>query len=162
MLMASGSQHVTAFGPCHFERLSHGRERGILSKVNRLRNIVALVLLVFWPAMTSHALLQTFGFIHQVHADHDGGEDSHEHDADHHAFADGDYLRGSNDIFACKTSSAIAALPFVVDLISVSIAERQVFNSGPSPPGTVPLEFLRGWQFSSRTALPVRAPSFAS
>lgn len=148
----------------NYSGLSPIGEPSILQGVRRVRNIVALVLLAFWPAMTSHPLLQHLGLIHQVHEDHDSSGDSHEHDADNHAFADGDYLLGSKDVSVWKPVASAAVLPFATAILlsMETLARREVFNSGPAPPGTAPPELSHRWQFSFRAALPVRAPSFAS
>jgi len=129
-----------------------------------VRNIVALILMAAWPVMTSHPVLQHLAFIHQVHEDHDNGGGSHEHDADNHAFADGDYLRGSSGVSVCKPLAPAAVTPFATAVLLAveSLARREVFNSGTAPPGTAPSELSNRWQFSFRTALPVRAPSLAS
>lgn len=129
-----------------------------------MRMIVALVMLAFWPVITSHPLLQHLGLIHEVHDDHDSDGGSHEHDTDNHAFADGGYLRGSSDVSVSKPFGSGAAFPFATALLAapVTLALREGFNSGPSPPGTAPPELSHRWQFFFRAALPVRAPSFAS
>jgi hypothetical protein len=43
-----------------------------------------------WPAVTSHALLEQAGFIHEIHADH---HHAHDHDQPH----DHDYDGGSHE-----------------------------------------------------------------
>ena len=55
-----------------------------------MKPIVALALAALWLPASSHALLEHLELIHQVHADHEtDSDDSHEHDADNHAAADG-------------------------------------------------------------------------
>jgi len=129
--------------------------------VKPVRKILALVLLAFWPVMTSHALLEEWEFIHHVHEDHDGGDGSHEHNSEHHEFADGGYLRGLNDNSIWKPNTEPAFFLFILPSLC-SIAERGLFGSGPSPPGTAPPEFSTRWHFSHRTALLARAPSLVS
>jgi hypothetical protein len=130
-----------------------------------VRIIIALIMLALWPAMTSHALLQQFELIHEVHDDHDGSGGSHEHDSDDdHDFADGGYLNNSSSsVSILKTLLAATASPFVasLSLTPVTVAPA-VFNSGLAPPGTGPPELLHCWQFFFRAALPVRAPSVIS
>lgn len=125
--------------------------------------MVALMLLAIWPVMTSHALLQRFGVIHEVHHDHDGGAGSHEHGSDPHDFADGGYLRGLTTILLHKIIGLAAMLivAFAVLLPFHAPAPRDG-HSGLAPPGTAPPEISHRWQFAFRAALPVRAPSFAS
>jgi hypothetical protein len=144
--------------------LSQIGEHSNLHRVRRVRIIVALVLLAFWPVITSHPLLQHFGLIHQVHEDHDGSGGSHEHDTDNHAFAEGDYLLGSKDVSIWKPLASATVLPFATAMLlsMESLARGEGFNSGPAPPGTAPPELSNCWQFSFRAALPVRAPSLTS
>jgi hypothetical protein len=125
---------------------------------------VALALLAFWPVMTSHALLQHWGVIHEVHSDHDSGDGSHEHDSDNHAFADGGYLRGSSSIQVTKPLSSVVLIPFATaTLLAIAFSlQREVRPCGPAPPGTAPPELSHNWQFSFRAALPARAPSLVS
>ena len=129
-----------------------------------MRNIVALILLAAWPVMSSHPLLQHFGLIHEVRADHDRDGGSHEHDTDNHGFADGGYVRGSTSIAVWKPLASAAVLPFATAmLLSLeSLARPEGINSGPAPPGAARSELSNRWQFIFRAALPVRAPSFAS
>jgi hypothetical protein len=132
-----------------------------LAFVTMLRSVFALLLLAIWPAVTSHALMERFELIHEVHYDHEqhsnGG--SHEHSADDHDFADGGYF--------AKTSGNSA--PLRVDLWSYQAASLTVFlfwadsialkGFGPAPPGVAPPEYLHSWQFLHRTSADVRAPS---
>jgi hypothetical protein len=141
-------------------RLWRGLGLGRVAAVRGMRNLVALTLVALWPVMTSHALLEQWGVIHQVHADHDGGPGSHEH-SDDHAFADGGYLRGSRTIQVVKAVSSAVFLPSALDgpeaLMLPSLPGVRPF--GAVPPGTAPPELARRWQFLLRAALAVRAPS---
>jgi hypothetical protein len=132
------------------------------------------MLVAVWLPASSHALLQSFGFIHQVHTHDDSADeahdadshDSHEHDADadNHAAADGLCLVSSGKVSPAKLV-AVAALPWLVAATVLSGAETPSSlqrHSGPSPPGVAPPELSHCWQFSFRAALPVRAPSFVS
>jgi hypothetical protein len=64
-----------------------------------------------------------------------------------------------NQVFAAKASASTAffALAFLSHLIAPESSVGQQV-----PPGRAPPELARGWQFSLRTALPPRAPSFCS
>lgn len=151
--------------------------------LSRVRNVkwlktgVTLLLLAVWLPASSHAFLQYVGFIHQTH-EHDDAADAdrhsdadhhpdaehpHEHDADTHAAADG----------LCVASTAkvqleqpiLVAAPYwlaVAALICVEIPSASEAHSGLSPPGVAPPDLSPRWQFSFRTALPVRAPSIPS
>jgi hypothetical protein len=121
-----------------------------------------LLLLAIWPAVTSHALLEGFQLIHQVHDDHhqpsDGG--SHEHNADNHDFADGGYLAktSGNSVPLRVDVASYQPASLVVLLCSVDAIALKAF--GPAPPGIAPPEYLHSWNFLHRTSADVRAPSF--
>jgi hypothetical protein len=125
--------------------------------------IIALVLVIAWPVVTSHAWLQQIGWIHHSHEEHGSAGHSHEHLPDNHEFADGDYAPGSAFAKVLKPAS--------LDLGAFSLwsgaepgprGERAVsgnplVRAGPSPPG-----LLDSLHFALRTAQPTRAPSLAS
>ena len=130
-----------------------------------IRKIIALVLLAIWPAVTSHVLLESLELIHVVHDDHHHHHDddgkTHEHDADNHGFADGDYILPSPTKSLSKPNFSIAhagALAVALSLISLELTEAQ----GLAPPGAAPPLLQKSWHFWLRAALPVRAPSFIS
>jgi len=129
--------------------------------------MAALLLVAFWLPASSHALLEHFGLIHHVHADHAGHEEdshgSHEHDRDNHPAADGQCLAPLVKTPLSKPVVVIAPAWLIVALLDAAqcfFAQPACF--GPSPPGTAPPELSHCWQFSFRAALPVRAPSIAS
>lgn len=139
-------------------------EKPFYAVVCRLKSIVALLLAVLWLPASSHALLEHFELIHHVHADHEEDSNgSHEHDADNHAAADGLCLTPS---VKTPLSKPVAVVPFPWGAVALLNAAQDFStfqsHSGPSPPGTAPPELSHGWQFYSRAALPVRAPSIAS
>lgn len=122
-------------------------------------SVFAFVLLAIWPAVTSHALLEQLEVIHHVHDDHDDDGGSHEHNGDNHEFADGDYTRPVTE-FGVQPS--LGGIVFCEAPSSLSIEELSLRSAlpGPAPPGSAATTFLKSsWQFLSRTALPVRAPS---
>jgi hypothetical protein len=141
--------------------LSDDLSTDIILPVNRVRIVIASVLLVLWPGVTSHALLQRLELIHEFHHDHDGGGGSHEHDSDDdHEFADGGYLNSSGGVSVLKTLLAESEHCFAATLPLAPLnLNSAVFNSGLAPPEAAPLELLHSWQFSFRAALPARAPS---
>lgn len=148
--------------------------------MRRVKPIVVLLLVALWLPASSHALLEHAGLIHhehehahQPHSDHhhhdapphphpepDG---QHEHNGANHAAADGVCLRASARVqmptpdFAAVDAWLTAMLLALPDDDSATAT-----RSGLSPPGTAPPELPRLWQFSFRTALPVRAPSLVS
>ena len=117
-----------------------------------------MLLLALWMPVTSHGLLEDIGWIHHHDVDPDPDQGPG-HDA-----ADGTCQIESGACMLVKgeqasnwssfyfLSTAVAALPE----ISLALPSKPDFP-GPSPP-----ELSRTWQFSFRTALPVRAPSVAS
>lgn len=139
-----------------------------LPPVRQLKTIVSLLLAVLWLPASSHALLEHFGLIHQVHADHDhheheGEGGAHEHGSHNHHAADGLMVAPAGKVkspapeFVAAPvwlTSLVWAAPRPVDLTALGF--------GLSPPHSAPAELFRRWQFHSRAALPVRAPSFAS
>ena len=128
------------------------------------RAIVSLLLVALWLPASSHALLESAGLIHQVHADHDADSSgSHEHDSDNHEAADGKCALASTHVSVPVPN--MVASPFLFCLLGFDSAselhvERQ--PSGLAPPGTAPPQLSHRWQFSFRTALPARAPSLIS
>lgn len=152
-----------------------GRGVGLFCK------LFAMLLVALWPAVTSHTLLTHGGLIHVVHALHDharahheehhdyghGHEHnhpddgrSHEHHGDNHAFADGDYRSTT----ASKLlRPALSAVFTAASAITAAVqCDLLVDSPGPAPPGSTPQILRQTWQFSNRTAVPGRAPSFLS
>ena len=130
----------------------------------RLRAIVSLLVVALWLPASSHALLEHFELIHQVHADHDQDSDgSHEHDADNHEAADGKCALSSTHVSVPVPNTV--ATPFLLSALELewnSEFQAPHHPSGLAPPGTAPPQLSHGWQFSFRTALPARAPSLIS
>ena len=129
----------------------------------------ALILAAVWPALTSHALLERAGLIHEVHPnhhhphdhDHDGG--SHEHNADDHDFADGGYWAKTSPTKTAKPNFALLYKTSWLDTaLTNSPLDDQLADFGPDPPGASPPELLHRWNFVLRTAVNARAPSFLS
>jgi hypothetical protein len=154
---------------CDFNNALSGlRESGYWGPLRRFWVILSLILATFWVPASSHGLLQRLGLIHERHAahaeaHHHDSESSHEHDGNSHDLADG----------ICRTEASGVQVPVATaDFIQAAwVAVVWGLNdtlidgldrSGPAPPGTSPPELLQVWQFSLRTALPVRAPSLAS
>jgi hypothetical protein len=99
---------------------------------------------------------------HSHHADpHDTGG-SHEHHDAGHAAADGQVVAAST-YFKLPTPSA-TVVPYLVFCLAsgfdMEAGQGRSFSLGP--PETAPPELSHRWQFSSRAALPVRAPSLVS
>lgn len=137
-----------------------------------IRKVVAVLLVALWPAATSHALLEQLELIHVVHEDHHHHDDhhdadhsddgkSHEHGATGHQFADGDYAVPSHGKSISKPQFLYAEASLIAAAI-LRISQEARDAQGPAPPGAAPPLLQKTWQFSVRTALPVRAPSFIS
>ena len=123
-----------------------------------------MLLVLSWPALTSHAFLQHVNLIHEVHTHH-GDDHPHEHHADNHAFADGVCTQASikklnvGSASDCKPASGFN---WMTEL-NPSLFEGSVKTSGSlSPPILGPAGLAAVWQFHLRLALPARAPSLLS
>jgi hypothetical protein len=125
--------------------------------VTGLRISLTLLLLALWLPATSHALLESSGFIHQSESATDSDSD-HDHDA-----ADGICATASVTaplVKAAPSPAVLYIIAFATFDISLSSTETHALSLsglGPSPP-LLP----KSWQFVFRTALPGRAPSLAS
>lgn len=132
--------------------------------MRQIRSIIVVLLVAFWPLLTSHSLLEQLGVIHQTsHHDEDHNDGDHHSDhADDHDFADGKYLTksGASDAPDLVPVSILQALWATICFQELLSAPDSV-ASGPSPPGLAPLEIVRSWNFLRRTALDARAPSFS-
>lgn len=135
---------------------------GIVAVVGGVQTFAVMLLLAIWPAVTSHALLEQAGLIHVVHDDHHASDGSHEHNADHHAFADGDYTSATGAKSLKKPESTLISTALLQTLPDTSAFLAENDSPGPAPPGTAPPLLQKSWYFLLRTALPVRAPSFIS
>ena len=130
-----------------------------------LQNSLALLLLAVWPVLSAHPVLQHLGLIHEARADHDvdsNGSHGHDDEGDHDG-ADGQCLPALTTVKVPSPQSTLTLFQicyFVTE--SAFDLERQQLFFGLAPPGTSPPEVSHRWQFSFRTALPARAPSFVS
>jgi hypothetical protein len=126
--------------------------------------MVALLLLAAWPVLSAHPVLQHLGLIHEAHADHDSeSAGSHEHNDGNHSVADGQCLLTSTTVKASAPCCGFTLflICHIAKEWNLSL-DRQQLSSGLAPPSLVPPELTHRWQFSFRTALPARAPSFVS
>ena len=127
-----------------------------------------MLLVACWLPGSSHAWLQYAGLIHERHADHDADstgshEHEHEHDTDDHDAADGICVLSSAQVnVPMPDADAIPLLPGLFGLERDLELHAEHSGSGLAPPGTAPPQLSHSWQFSFRTALPPRAPSFVS
>ncbi len=129
------------------------------SVVNRLKPIVALMLLTLFAFASSHPLLESLELIHHDDAHAEGPTSSdHDHDA-----ADGlcqinshrnELQRSLADSFDFSHCLVLGSLFLQPE--TQGVKPRLLTSSSPPP------ELGTTWQFSARAALPVRAPSIAS
>ena len=132
-----------------------------LSPVRRVYVILALLLAALWVPMTSHCLLEDAGWIHHDKCC-DTGDDG---DGTGHDAADG----------ICQVEKAGFRLPKLQQVLAEALPDfltPQLTLDGLLRVETIPPDILTRagppptlrvtWQFSSRTALPPRAPSFVS
>ena len=136
---------------CHFT---------INMRVKRLLPLVATLMLALFAFASSHTLLEGLGLIHHevAHSEVPASADSN------HELADGKCQFNSSRSEIQKLSAdgtfdlaAIAALARVL-LHDADLDSGPPIAMASSPPP----ELGTSWQFSSRAALPVRAPSLAS
>ena len=140
---------------------ANGVPVGSICVVTQFTRLIALTLLALWVPVTSHCLLESlpgFGFLaccqHQDAAPHQDA------DCDQDACAvveSGSYMIQENP--------PLSAPPVVMPVAFVSswLAEPALIPISPIPAAALaPPELSQGWQFSARTALLLRAPSFVS
>ena len=128
--------------------------------VNRLKPIVAMVMLALFAFASSHTLLETLGLIHQeaTHADAPASSDSN------HELADGKCrINFTRDGIQPSPANAAFDLAEILALACVLVQHADLESpSSIEISSSPPPELGTSWQFASRAALPVRAPSFAS
>lgn len=132
-----------------------GREKS----VSRLKPIVAMLMLALFAFASSHPLLEGLGLIHHDNAHAEEPASSHSD----HELADGNCPVHSNrDEIQGTFANGGFDLAAVVALACVLLHDAAL-DTGPSIKiaSSPPPELGPSWQFSSRAALPVRAPSFA-
>ena len=146
---------------CH---LLHPGRSDTVDAVKVAQLMLTFLLVAIWLPASSHVILETFGLIHEAHADHDSDSTgSHEHDDDNHSAADGNCLLTPTGIKVPAPQHGFTL--FLISYLATEWAfdlDRHQIPSGLAPPCTTPPELCHRWQFSFRTALPARAPSFVS
>ena len=122
-----------------------------------LKPIVAAFLLAIFSLASSHALLESFELIHQD-GDHHHASSPSSHDA-----ADGVCRVDSYRVQAQRSLADLQiglSKVFALTFYSLAQASHECgIEIGVT--GSPPLEFKTTWQFSSRMALPARAPSLS-
>jgi hypothetical protein len=127
--------------------------------VNRLKTIVAMILLVLWAPVTSHCLLERVPGLEFLAC---ASDDSPTGDCD--KGADGcqsvesaSYKTEDSQPLVSAFAPALALLVAVLSPDSVPPRQPSLARRTDTPP-----DIPSSWQFALRTALPVRAPSVAS
>ncbi len=129
-------------------------------QVNRLKPIVAMLMLTLFAFASSHPLLEGLGLIHQDTAQ---AEEPAKSGSDHE-LADGkSQINISRDEVQKSFADGSFNLAEILALACVlyqheELSARSAIDVASSPPR----ELGTSWQFSSRAALPARAPSFVS
>ncbi|ODU25154.1 MAG: hypothetical protein ABS95_01010 [Verrucomicrobia bacterium SCN 57-15] len=128
--------------------------------VIRLKPIVAMLVLTLFAFASSHPLLEGLGLIHQEVAHAETPADS---DSDHE-LADGKCPVNSSRDEIQKSAAANGAFDLARILSLTCLLLQHEDSTGPSVEiaSSPPPELGTTWHFSSRAALPIRAPSFAS
>ncbi len=130
-----------------------------LSSVNRLKTIVAVVLLALWVPITSHCLLERVsGLPFLACASDDATKGNCDDDADGCQTVESASYRTED------SQPVVADFTFAIALLApaVSFASPPLKDSAVALFAEPPSDLPSAWQFTFRTALPPRAPSFAS
>ena len=123
--------------------------------MSRLHKILAILFLLVWVPITSHCQLESIPGLGFLHCSSDTAENSH---------CEGDECSSvESGAYKIQNNNANVPLPFfTIALFDFTLPELTTSEDTCAVITSAPLEFQVGWQFSSRVALPPRAPSFAS
>jgi len=128
----------------------------ILTSVKRFKTLGVLAVLALWLPLTQHCKLESIPGLEFLRCAPDAASNSDCSD-DGCAAVESALFKcpdNSNQIFSPALVWAVFPSPV---LPPASVAEANNLRSDAAPP-----ELPTSWQFSLRTALPVRAPSLAS
>ena len=131
-----------------------------VTKVNRLKGIVSVIVLALWASCTIHCELEMFAPAKTSSCcqgdEQPGGKPTTPQSCVCRAIASGGYIVQKNAPVAAPVPDAILVFTEITqseDVLREAVVEELIF----APP-----ELLKSWQFSLRTALPPRAPSVVS
>ena len=125
----------------------------LMSKVHKL---IALLFMVLWVPITAHCYLETIPGLEFFQCAGDNGGTSDCKGEGCCVVESGFYkVSEARDYVAVAPLLRVAVPPLLLDDSFATV-------EGPAGFEKLPPELPRSWQFISRTALPVRAPSFAS
>ena len=130
------------------------------SKVNRLKGIMSVIVLALWASCTIHCELEMFASAKASSCcqgdEQRSGKPASPESCVCTVIASGGYTVQKNAPVAAPAPEVIlefTEIPQSEDALREAVVEDLIF----APP-----ELPRSWQFSLRTALPPRAPSFVS
>jgi hypothetical protein len=121
--------------------------------VKRLLQLFAIVLAVLWAPLTSHCTWENFPGLQFMQCATDTTENS---DCEDDACAT--LEKAWYKVAETDTAVPLPFLHVLFHLSSIDFTPSEQMASLTSVPGDIPT----GWQFTFRTALPSRAPSFVS
>jgi hypothetical protein len=125
--------------------------------MSRLHKLVALVFLVLWAPITGHCYLEKIPGLEFLHCASDTADNSN-------CAEDGCQIVESG-FYKISDNTAVVPVP-VYCLIPFTAPISLVQDSPPESCGVTqfrfPPDLPQSWQFISRTALPIRAPSLVS
>lgn len=131
-----------------------------VSKVNRLKGIVSVIVLALWASCTIHCELEMFAAAEASSCcqgdEQPGGKPGSSESCVCRAIASGGYTVQKNAPVAAPVPDVILVFTEIAQSEDV-LREALVEDLISAPP-----ELPRIWQFSLRTALPPRAPSVVS
>jgi hypothetical protein len=129
--------------------------------VKLLRTIAIFGFMAFWLAASNHCRLENVpGLNFFVCCDHDdtGPHEDDDCATDNCASIEGNFYKSEDGPATLSVPSAILLTTFPAPPPAESATKN--FHQAPGP--AVPPDLPKSWQFSHRTAIPVRAPSTAS
>lgn len=128
-----------------------------LTGVSKLNTILAFVMMVLWAPITSHCQLEVIPGLEFLQCSSDTSS---------HSDCEGDSCQSVESVgYKIQDNPDLVPVPLpVVAFMAALPAVEEVLAklSGVSFLTAAPPELSSCWQFAFRTALPVRAPSFAS
>ena len=126
-------------------------------KVNWLRTVITLVMLALWPLAVMHCKLETIPGLEFLRcaSDTPTGSDCQRDGCE--TVESAAYKTPDNQDIAPEPVFEIAMLSMLLEREDCPYEKHFCWPETAAPP-----EFRKSWQFSFRTALPPRAPSFVS
>ena len=136
-------------------------ERGIAFSMQRIKAVVALVLALVWLPAVSCCLIDASGLLGKQ----DCCSKEHSHSVPSPGNCDQPCGMLASATYLPQQDQVLIVAPLGVPLFDVAFSRVELQRPagvGRDLPAAAPPELAGCWQFSFRTALPPRAPSFAS